>query len=145
MQCAFTTLNKYPPGFREARTFPQRLRHSSCAWSRLTASRLSLLAPERLWGRGRERGKNEPAERAVLGPSIGSILRSTNGAQQCALPSTAVSPVPFCGTYQGVLSHARDLREIPTEPGSPQRWKPSLTRLSEGGVRGLQVDCISNT
>ena len=71
VQCAVTTLNKYPPSFREARTFPQRLRHSSCAWSRLTASRLSLLAPERLWGRGRERGKKASPERAVLRLSSG--------------------------------------------------------------------------
>ena len=40
----------------EAWTFPQRLRHASCGWSRLTASRLSLLAPERLWGRGKGTG-----------------------------------------------------------------------------------------
>ena len=53
--CAFTTLNKYPPSSREAS--PSRPSSSSCVWrSRLTASRLSLLATERLWGRGRETG-----------------------------------------------------------------------------------------
>ena len=125
----------------EARTFPQRLRHASCGWSRLTASRLSLLAPERLGGGGRERGKNATPERAVPGSQDYCLTSSHQEIQAepgSARPLSAVSPVPFCGTYQGVLSHAIH------GPVTPDRCS-LLGLVSEGGVRGLQVDGISNT
>ena len=149
VQCAVTTLNKYPPSFRGARTFPQRLRlSSSCAWSRLTASRLSLLAPERLWGRGRERGKNASVERAVLELSIGYHIKQgiqTIRAQQCPFLRPQSRLCPFAAPTKECLAtwDLRALREIPaSRDPAPQ---PCLTRLSEGGVRRLQVDCISNT